>query len=63
MCCCRDLEPAGREVVNDLNGRIVNWWLQVRDNRDALQDKLRHMPISGRRIFFGEPSSSSWLWV
>lgn len=34
------------EVVNDLNNRLVNWWLQVRDNCEELQELLYNTPYS-----------------
>ena len=36
------------EIVNDLNGRLVNWWLCVRDRTDEFARKLRYTPHSER---------------
>ena len=36
------------EIANDLNGRIVNWWLVVRDRIDDLMDLLDGTPMSER---------------
>ena len=37
---------APNEVANDLNGRIVNWWLCVRDHNEELIDLFEATPIS-----------------
>ena len=33
--------PVGQEILNDINGRIVNWWRMVRDQPDELS-RLQH---------------------
>ena len=40
--------PARREVVNDLNDRVVNWWQVVRDEPEEFEYKLAHTPRSER---------------
>ena len=39
-------EPVALEIVNDLDGRIVNWWSVVRDHPEELAKKLRFTPYS-----------------
>ena len=39
-------DKASDEWINDLNERIVNWWLVARDRMDELMDKLRWTPYS-----------------
>src|SRR3954447_2400679 len=34
------------ECYNDLNGNLVNFWLQARDNLEALEDRCRTLPYS-----------------
>jgi DNA adenine methylase len=34
------------EVINDLNGDLVNFWLQLRDHADALAARLNTLPYS-----------------
>ena len=43
---------ADDEWANDLNPRLVNWWLVVRDRRDELIDKLAFTPHS--KMLFDE---------
>ena len=38
--------PVYRELVNDLNGDLVNWWICVRDHGKELADKLYSTPHS-----------------
>ena len=38
--------PAQVEVVNDIDGRIINWWRHVRDEPDAMVAKLQATPRS-----------------
>lgn len=38
--------PANLEIVNDLNGRVVNWWQVVRDRPDELTHKMKYTPNS-----------------
>ena len=38
--------PAGSEIANDLNGRIVNWWRVVRDRTEEFKHKLLYTPRS-----------------
>jgi len=37
-------KPVINEIVNDLNGDIYNWWIQVRDNYDELSRLLAMTP-------------------
>ena len=37
------------EIANDLNGRVVNWWRMVQDERSGLEHALKHTPWSERR--------------
>ena len=37
---------ANCEIINDLNSRLANWWLCVRDDAEALQQKLDNTPWS-----------------
>ena len=39
------------EVYNDLNGDLVNFWLQCRDNADELQKRLNTLPYS-RQLYY-----------
>ena len=39
-------QPIKREVVNDLNRRIVNWWAAVRDEPAELGRLIDAMPAS-----------------
>ena len=39
-------QPIKREVVNDLNRRIVNWWQAVRDAPEELGRLIDAMPAS-----------------
>ena len=36
--------PAVREIVNDLDSRLVNWWRAVRDHRPELEALLDNSP-------------------
>ena len=38
--------PVKCEIFNDLDGRIVNWWRMVREERDALGELVEAMPHS-----------------
>jgi len=38
--------PSEVEVINDINSDIVNFFLQIRDNFDALHHKLTYTPYS-----------------
>ena len=37
---------ASTELVNDLDGRIINWWLVIRDKAEELYKKLQWTPYS-----------------
>lgn len=39
-------QPAGCEIVNDLNGRIINWWEVVRDAPDEFAALVEFTPHS-----------------
>ena len=43
-------QPVINEIVNDINGDIINWWIQVRDNYDELARLVALTPHS-RDIF------------
>lgn len=43
-------QPVTNEVINDINGDVANWWLQVRDNHDELARLIALTPRS-RSIF------------
>ena len=38
------------ELVNDLDGRVVNWWKQVRDHPDELAEKVALTPVAEREL-------------
>ena len=38
--------PAAREIVNDLDGRVINWWRAVRDEPDELARLIALTPNS-----------------
>ena len=38
--------PVAQEIVNDLDGDVVNWWRVVREQPDALDYAIRHTPHS-----------------
>lgn len=38
--------PAGTEMVNDQDGRLVTWWKVLRDDTDSLLDKLERTPAA-----------------
>lgn len=38
--------PSRMEVANDMDGNLINWWQQVRDNNDALCERLAWTPRS-----------------
>jgi len=40
-----------REVFNDINGDLVNFWLQCRDNLEALTSRLQSLPYA-RAIYY-----------
>lgn len=42
--------PVRCEIVNDLDGNIVNWWSQVRDNTDELAKHIHCMPFSRQEL-------------
>ena len=44
--CLLGRPPASREIANDLNPRIVNWWEVVRDRAGEFQALLRYTPHS-----------------
>lgn len=44
------------EVYNDLQGDLVNFWLQVRDNLEALEDRCRSLPYS-RELYYSYQAS------
>ena len=39
-------EPASAETYNDINDRLVNWWLAVRDEPAEFARLLRYTPVS-----------------
>lgn len=39
------------ETVNDINGDLVNFWMQCRDNTEILEDRCRSLPYS-REIYY-----------
>ena len=39
-------KPSPVEIVNDLDGRVVNWWKVVRDRPGELERWIRDTPIS-----------------
>ena len=39
-------EPAGEEILNDLNARIMNWWQVVRDEPDKFGWQVEYTPHS-----------------
>ena len=50
--------PANLEVVNDLDGRVVNWWRVVRDQPDELAELVMHTPTA--RAEFDWALSAQW---
>lgn len=50
-------EPRGAELLNDLNGRIVNWWRTIRDQPERLERLIKHTPSA--RLEFDE--ALAWL--
>ena len=42
--------PASKEIANDRNGDIVNWWLAVRDHPEDFAELIFNTPVS-RQIF------------
>ena len=42
--------PSYREIYNDLNGDVVDWWTVVRDHPEELAQKLNLTPYS-RQVF------------
>lgn len=44
------------EVYNDLNGDLVNFWLQARDNPGQLEERCRSLPYS-REIYYSYQAS------
>ena len=44
--CLLARQRSKREIVNDLNGRVINWWLHVRDHIDEFKHLLMYTPIS-----------------
>ena len=42
--------PSYREIYNDLNGDVVDWWRVVRDHPEELAQRLRLTPYS-RQVF------------
>ena len=45
---CR--QPCITEIANDVDGHVVNWWMQLRDNTEELIHKTWNTPHS-RKIF------------
>ena len=43
--------PSEVEVVNDLDGRVSNWWEQVRDNGGRLEEMMAATPRYSRPLF------------
>lgn len=43
--------PSEVEVINDLDGRVSNWWEQVRDNGDRLEEMMTDTPRYSRPLF------------
>ena len=39
-------QPAKLEILNDLNGRVINWWRAVRDEPDEFGYLVEHTPLS-----------------
>lgn len=39
------------EVINDLNNDLVNFWMQFRDNIEALEERCRSLPYS-REVYY-----------
>ena len=50
-------EPRGRELLNDSNGRVVNWWQVVRTRTDEITHHIAHTPSA--RLEFDE--AVAWL--
>ena len=50
-------EPRGAELLNDLNGRVVNWWRTIRDQTDRLERLIKRTPSA--RLEFDE--AIRWL--
>ena len=44
-------EPSKVEVVNDLDGRVANWWRVVRDEGDKLRERFDASPVYCREFF------------
>ena len=42
-------DPSPNELLNDLNGRVMNWWHVVRDQRGELIEMLRWSPSTPGR--------------
>ena len=40
----RAREPSRMEMMNDLDGNLVNWWRVIRDNHEELEDLLNLTP-------------------
>jgi len=43
-------KPTVNEIVNDVNGDIHNWWIQVRENPDELSRLIALTPISRKEF-------------
>ena len=39
-------EPSKREILNDLDDRIINWWRVVRDRTEEFEWKIENTPFS-----------------
>ena len=43
-------EPAGREIVNDLDNNVINWWRCVRDKPKKLSKLIQYTPNSREEV-------------
>ena len=43
--------PCNREILNDADGHLVNWWLMVRDFPDELGELLENTPMSAELYY------------
>jgi len=44
-------EPSRIELVNDIDGRVANWWRVVRDMNDELVERLQWTPRSEEEFY------------
>lgn len=44
VLCCRP--PVNMEIVNDVDGDLVNWWLCTRDFTEEMKHRVKHTPRS-----------------